>query len=126
MIYALIERPGSDWPLIEGWLAKAAARNPEPPAILDEGEILIVARRLAGNPPVGHPVGAATVRMTVERECEVILGGGALEAARPVFDRACQWGRANGATAIVCGGREGWARVLPLERDGDGFRMELK
>lgn len=126
LVWASIETPGLEWPLIEGWLRKAAERAPDPPVILDDGEILIVARRMMGDPPIGRAVGAATVRMTAEGEVEVILAGGAMEAARPVFDYACKWGRFHGATALVCGGRPGWARVLPLERDGDGFRMELR
>lgn len=127
-VWAGTETPGIDWPIIEGWLKKAQARADEPTPILDDGQILIVARKFVGLNPVA--VGAATWGMADRDNAELILGGGAMEAALPIFKLAQEISKTAGARFLLAQGRKGWARVAPIpveyvENGRAYYRMEL-
>ena len=76
--------------------------------VLDAGELLWVVMEN------GECIAAATARIDVEDECEVILVGGTRhrEWLRQLDEMIGDAARAAGAVAMIAAGRAGWARGL--------------
>lgn len=81
--------------------------------ILAPGEVLFVGRQLQGNPPIGVPVGAATVGLD-HKGAHVVLAGGTRKAILPIFETICAWARGHGSTRLFAAGRAGWDRLSPM------------
>ena len=59
-----------------------------------------------------------------------MIGGGTMAGAKPILNAVRHWARFQRATAIVSGGRPGWARAvgMPVDHESEDFthfRLEL-
>lgn len=106
-----LEHP--DWPKIEALLQPAARQGGVP--VLEEHEAVwaVYAPDLKA---------AATARLTVNNEGEIILCGGRESQlwAQALADRICDWFRDEGMRVAMIYGRRGWGRVLGWQVTGEG------
>ena len=95
-----------DWPQMKAFL--------EPAARLGHHAGLIERNEAVWAVYDGGLKAAATARLTVNNEGEIILCGGidAKAWARPLADRICDWFTLEGMAVARIYGRKGWLRLL--------------
>lgn len=126
MILVTPDQLANTWPAVEAWIASAVDENQGDENTLD---VLIAIAR--GQYALWHEPGhfaavAQIVNQPRQRVATILYCGGELGSLLQMYESARRWCRMNGIDVIRIWGRQGWEKVLGMQRIGVILQESVK